>query len=155
MIVHPEIIVLTPVYKEPPVMLSSLDKKIGEIADYLKTQGGVDLKWYFAADNPEVVLPTPCSMILRNEKNSGMALTMLRAYGLALERHPNANAVVKIDANEHDPMYLLDIANCLLADTPAMLIPVRQPNTSGLALGKTTNAAMKELRQAIELQDHA
>lgn len=117
------VVIITPVWNEPLGMIQKFQGQIAVVKEKLNRQD-IALRHFFL-DDGAVNLPDESAILVRHEKNLGLATTLLDGYNAVLKLRIKPDLVVRMDCQEHDPTEILRVVdNFSHSEISAMFLPV-------------------------------
>lgn len=118
------IMAITPVWNEPLVMIQQFSNEIEKVRQHLNSQGiGF---YHFFLDDGVLHLPLEASILVRHQKNLGLAQTLVDGYrAIFSDLKTTPDIVVRLDCQEHDPWKILSLADSFFhSKAQAIFLPV-------------------------------
>lgn len=117
------IVVITPVWNESLGMIQQFLEGIDKVRRKLSDQG-IGFRHFFLNDGA-VNLPEEYSILVRHQKNEGLAKTLLDGYKAVFQIKTKPDLVIKLDCQEHDPeKILLIVDHCSHSSAQVLFLPV-------------------------------
>ena len=118
-----KVVVITPVYNESREMILKLLIGFMQVQSQLAGRG-VELLHFFL-DDDATHLPPECQRLVTHTENQQLARTLLDGYSAVLEQHPDADVVIRMDCQEHDPAMIPRIIDAFrFSPVQALFLPV-------------------------------
>jgi|GEM_PF-2168431 len=118
-----EVVTFTPVYNEPARMVLNFDHEMKDVTDRLRPE--VSFQHFFGSDG---ALTFPAGMqgvLVEHQENMGLAKTLIDGFEAVLDARPDAEVLIRLDCQEHDPHKIPDIVEAFTAtQTEALFLPV-------------------------------
>ena len=116
-------VAITPVWNESLAMIQKFQEGVEKVRHKL-TESGIGFRHFFL-DDCALHLPDEYPILVRHTENQGLAKTLLDGYEATLGVKSAPDLVVRLDANEHDPLKIVEAVDHLShAPADALFLPV-------------------------------
>jgi len=119
-----QVVAITPVWNEDLGMIQAFKNEIEEVRKALN-RGGIGFRHFFLSDGAIHLPDDEFPILVRHEKNLGLAQTLLDGYQAVLALSNPPEVIVRLDCQEHDPSKILEIVeNMEHSPINAVFMPV-------------------------------
>jgi len=117
------VVVVTPVWNEPLAIIQKLRNEIRQVKEKLNDKG-VALQHFFI-DDAALFLPDEYPVIYRHTENKRLAQTLIDAYSAIPNLKVKPDLVIRMDSQEHNTAYILNIVDLFSeTDCEMVILPV-------------------------------
>lgn len=119
-----QVVAITPVWNEDLGMIQAFKNRIEEVRLALNRRG-IGFRHFFLSDGAIHLPDDEYPILVRHEKNLGLARTLLDGYQAVLALSNPPEVIVRLDCQEHDPAKILEVVENM-EHTPigAVFMPV-------------------------------
>ncbi|HYF10592.1 MAG TPA: hypothetical protein VD967_03260 [Candidatus Paceibacterota bacterium] len=118
-----KVVAITPCWNEPLGMIQQFQNRIEEVRRRLNEKN-IGFRHFFL-DDGALELPDEGSILVRHQKNEGLAHTLVDGYEKTFFLKEGPDIVVRLDCQEHDPLKIIDIVDHLDHTTVgALFLPI-------------------------------